>query len=39
MKVRNDKDTTGKEEYKKIKLLESFRLQSSYNFFADYLRW
>ena len=39
MKVRNDKDTTGKEEYKKIKLLESFRLQSSYNFFADSKRW
>ena len=39
MKVRNDKDTTGKEEYKKIKLLESFRLQSSYNFFADSMRW
>ncbi|MEG1950145.1 MAG: putative LPS assembly protein LptD [Odoribacter sp.] len=39
MKVRNDKDTTGKEEYKKIKLLESFRLSSSYNFFADSMRW
>lgn len=39
MKVRNDKDTTGKEEYKKIKLLESFRISSSYNFFADSMRW
>lgn len=39
MKVRNDKDTTGKEEFKKIKLLESFRLSSSYNFFADSMRW
>lgn len=39
MKVKNDKDTTGKEEYKKIKLLESFRISSSYNFFADSMRW
>lgn len=39
MKVRNDKDTTGKEEFKKIKLLESFRVASSYNFFADSMRW
>lgn len=39
MKVRNDQDTTGKEEYKKIKLLESFRIASSYNFFADSMRW
>lgn len=39
MKVRNDKDTTGNEEFKKIKLLESFRFASTYNFFADSLRW
>lgn len=39
MKLKNDKDTTGKEEYKKIKLLESFRLASSYDFFADSMRW
>lgn len=39
MKIRNDKDTTGKEEFKKIKLLESFRIQSSYNIFADSMRW
>ncbi len=39
MKVRNDQDTTGKEEFKKIKLLESFRLSTSYNFFADSMRW
>ncbi len=39
MKVRNDKDTTGKEEFKKVKLLESFRIQSSYNIFADSMRW
>ncbi len=39
MKIRNEQDTTGKEEYKKVKLLESFRLSSSYNFFADSMRW
>lgn len=39
MKVRNDQDTTGKEKYKKVKLLESFRISSSYNFFADSMRW
>lgn len=39
MKVRNDKDTTGKEEYRKIKLLESLRASTSYNFFADSMRW
>ena len=35
MKVRNDKDTTGDEEFKKVILLESFRLSTSYNPFAD----
>ena len=35
MKVRNDKDTTGDEEFKKVKLLESFRISTSYNPFAD----
>lgn len=35
MKVRNDKDTTSNEEFKKIKLLESFRISTSYNIFAD----
>ena len=39
MKVSNDQDTTGKEEFKKIKLLESFRIASNYNFFADSMRW
>lgn len=39
MKVRNDKDTTGKEEYKKIKLLESFRISTNYDFFADSMNW
>ena len=39
MKVRNDKDTTGDEQFKKIKLLESFRLSTSYDFFRDSLKW
>lgn len=39
MKVRNDKDTTGKEEFKKVKLLESFRISTSYDMFADSMNW
>lgn len=39
MKVRNDQDTTGKEKYKKVNILESFRISTSYNFFADSMRW
>ncbi len=37
MKVRSDKDTTN--TAKKIKLLESFKLSTSYNLFADSLNW
>ncbi len=39
MKVRNDKDTTGENEFRKIKLLESFRISTSYDMFADSLNW
>ena len=39
MKVRNDRDTSSKEEYKKIKLIESLRASTSYNFFADSMKW
>lgn len=39
MKVRNDQDTTGKDPFKKRKLLESFRIASSYDFFKDSMRW
>lgn len=39
MKVRNDADSTGTEEFKKVKLLESFSLSSTYDFFADSMRW
>lgn len=38
MKVRDSKDTTGTGT-KKIKLLESFKLSTSYNIFADSLNW
>lgn len=39
MKVRDDNDTTGKNEFKKIKILESFRISTSYDMFADSLNW
>lgn len=39
MKIRNPQDTTGKEEFKKIKLLESFKISTSYDMFADSLNW
>lgn len=39
MKVRNEKDTTGKEEFKKIKLLESLQASASYDIFADSMNW
>lgn len=35
MKVRNNDDSLSNEEFKKIKILESFRLSTSYNIFAD----
>ncbi|PVX52257.1 hypothetical protein C7377_0564 [Balneicella halophila] len=35
MKVRNTDDTTSNEDLKKIKLLESFRLSTSYDVFRD----
>ncbi len=35
MKVRNDNDTTGKEAFKKISLIDNFSLSSSYNLMAD----
>lgn len=38
MKVRNPEDTTGTGT-KKIKLLESFKLSTSYNIFTDSLNW
>ncbi len=38
MKVRNDADSTANQEFKKIKILESFRISSSYNLFADSMK-
>lgn len=35
MKVRNDKDTTGKESHKIISLIDNFSLNGSYNLLAD----
>ena len=39
MKLRNDRDTSGSEEFRKVKLLESFRISTSYNMTADSLNW
>ncbi len=39
MKVRNTDDSTSNEETKKIKLLESFRIATSYNVFADSMKF
>lgn len=39
MKVRNDKDTTGENEFKKIKILESLSIGTSYDIFADSMNW
>ncbi len=39
MKIRNDKDTTGKEPYKVISLIDNFSISGGYNFLADSMRW
>ncbi len=39
MKIRDDKDSTSNDEFKKIKLLESFRISTSYNMFADSMKF
>ena len=39
MKVRNDNDTTGKEAYKKISLIDNFTVSGNYNLAADSMRW
>ena len=39
MKVKNEKDTTGKEPFKKISLIDNFNLGGSYNLAADSMRW
>lgn len=39
MKVRNDNDTTGKEAFKKISLIDNFSISGNYNLAADSMRW
>lgn len=39
MKIRNDKDTTGKEPYKVISLIDNLSINGGYNFIADSMRW
>ncbi len=39
MKLRNDKDTTGKEPFKKISLIDNLNIGGSYNLAADSMRW
>jgi LptD protein len=39
MKVKNDKDTTGLNPFKKISLIDNFTISSGYNMVADSLKW
>jgi len=39
MKLRNDRDTTGKEPYKVISLIDNFSIGGGYNFIADSMNW
>lgn len=39
MKTKNNKDTTGENPYKKIKLIDGLSFNTGYNFFADSLKW
>ncbi|HLP05261.1 MAG TPA: putative LPS assembly protein LptD, partial [Paludibacter sp.] len=39
MKVRNDKDTTGLNAFKKISLIDNFSVGGSYNLAADSMQW
>ncbi len=39
MKVRNDKDTTGMNAFKKISLIDNLNVGGSYNLAADSMRW
>ncbi len=38
-KIKTANDTTGDQDFKKVKLLESLRFSTSYNMFADSLNW
>lgn len=39
MKVRNDKDTTGKAPFRVISLIDNLGISGGYNFAADSMRW
>ncbi|MBQ6777191.1 MAG: LPS-assembly protein LptD [Paludibacteraceae bacterium] len=39
VKVRNDKDTTGKEAYKVYSVIDNFSVNGGYNFAADSMNW
>ena len=39
MKLRNDKDTTGKEPYKVYSIIDNLSISSGYNFIADSMNW
>lgn len=39
MKVRNDKDTTGTNPFKKISLIDNFSINGNYNLAVDSMRW
>lgn len=39
MKLRNDKDTTGKEPYKVYSILDAVNITGGYNFAADSMNW
>lgn len=39
MKIRNDKDTTGTNPFKKISLIDNLSFSGSYNLAADSMRW
>ena len=39
VKVRNDKDTTGKQPYKVISLIDNLSISGGYNFLADSMNW
>ena len=39
MKIRNDKDSTGKAPYKVVSLIDNFSISGGYNFMADSMNW
>ena len=39
MKIKNDQDSTGKNPYKVVSLIDAFNISGGYNFAADSLNW